>query len=122
MLKRIGISVATLCAAIVLAKPPVAAAAGRDDNNNRPSYQQSEGRNSYGGYQTAGGNQTAERYRNDQRGSTWQNSYGYGQRGSTWGDGGRGGDNRSNNDWRQRNRGNQHQSWNYRNRHNSYNR
>jgi len=117
MLKRTGISVATLCAVIVLAKPPVAAAAGHDDNNNRPHYQQSEGRNS-------GGYQTAERYRNDQRDSTWQNGYGYDQRGSTWGDGDHDRDDRSNRDLRQRDRGNQHQSWKYgnRNRHNSYER
>ena len=115
MLKRIGISVATLCAAIVLAKPPVAAAADRDDYNNRPSYKQSEGRNSYGGYQTA------ERYRNDQRGSTWQNSYGYDRRGSTWGDGDYDRDDRRSSEWRDHSRGNQRQSWKYgnRNRHES---
>ena len=98
MLKRIGISVAALCAAFVLAKPPAAAAADRDDYNNRPSYQQSERRNSYGGYQSQGRYsygqyQPQTRYRDDRRSS----------------------------EWRDHSRGNQRQSWKYgnRNRHES---
>lgn len=120
MLKRIGISVATLCAAFVLAKPPAAAAADHDDYNNRPSYQQIEGHNSYGGYHSQGRSygqyQPQKRYRNDRNSSAWQDRYGYDQRGSTWRDGERGGDNRRSSEWREHSRGNQHNTWNYRNR------
>jgi hypothetical protein len=121
MLKRIGISVATLCAAFVLAKPPAAAAADRDDYNNRPSYQQSEGRNSYGGYQSQGRYsygqyQPQRRYRNDRNSSEWQDRYGYDQRGSTWGDGDHDRDDRRSSEWREHNRGRQHNTWNYRSR------
>ena len=116
MLKRIGISVAALCAALALAKPPAAAAADRDDHNNRPSYTQSQGRNTYEGYQsqgrnTYGGYQSQGRYQDDRYGSTWQNSYGYNQRGSTWGDGDGDSDDRRSNQWQVHNRANQRQSW-----------
>jgi hypothetical protein len=60
-MKKIGISVAALCAVLAFAKPPAAAAADRDDYNYRPSYRYSEGRNSYEGYQRR------EHFRNDNR-------------------------------------------------------
>jgi len=69
MMKKIGISLATLCAGVAFAIPQAAKAADRDDYNNynnRPSYQYNynEGRSYQDSYQAYG---PQVRYRNDYR-------------------------------------------------------
>ena len=101
MLKKIGISMAALCAALVLAKPPAAAAADRDDYHYRPSYQYNQGRR---GYQTY---TPQQRFRNDY---WFQNEYRNDRRDREWRE----------NQWRQRDRREQRQRWNYRDRDDDY--
>jgi len=101
MLKKIGISMAALCAGLALAKPPAAAAADRDDYHYRPSYQYNQGRR---GYQTY---TPQQRFRNDY---WFQNDYRNDRRDREWRE----------NQWRQRDRREQRQRWNYRDRNDDY--
>ena len=107
MLKKIGISMAALCAALALANPPAAAAADRDDHHHyRPSYQYNEGRRAYRTYAPR------EQYRNDYwfQNDYRQNDYRNDRRDREWRE----------HEWRERQRREQRQRWNYRDRDNDY--
>jgi hypothetical protein len=107
MLKKIGLSVAALCAALALAKPPAAAAADRDDYNYRSSDRYSEGRNSYQGYSPYGYSEGRNSYQGYKRQERFRNDYQRGRRGR---------------DWRENDGRDQRQRWNDRDRYNSFRR
>jgi len=102
MMKKIGISMAAICAALALAKPPALAAADRDDYNYRPSYQYNQHRrNTYQGYTPWDG------YRNDYR---FENNYRRNRRDREWRE----------HEWREHERREQRQRRNYRDRDDDY--
>lgn len=65
MLKRIGLSLAAICAAAAFVKPPAAMAADGDDYN-RSSYSYYEGRNAYTGAEHS------QQFRSDRDDDAWR--------------------------------------------------
>ncbi|HKW98073.1 MAG TPA: hypothetical protein VJN43_10075 [Bryobacteraceae bacterium] len=65
MLKRIGLSLAAICAAAAFVRPPTAMAADGDDYN-RSSYSYYEGRNAHTGAEHS------QQFRNDRDDDAWR--------------------------------------------------